>query len=148
LAWDPFKDMKKFRKEMDKTFDVLSKSFEKSFNQVHKTYHRTFNLKQPKTEISQDLKKVIVSIELPGMSKRDMSLKITENHLEIFAEKKKKIKIKRVSSEGVTYIGYRRIIPLPANVVPGKAVAVYKKDKLIVRIPKTNKEVSKNVTVT
>ena len=149
VAWDPFKDMKKLGKEMDKAFQTLSKTIEKSFNQANKSYHRTLNTKEPKAEISQDAKKVTIVVELPDMNKRDIHLKITEDHLEVFAEKHKKIKIKkkRITRQEESYRGYKRVIPLPPNVILDKAVAVFKNHKLTVKISKSKKKVSKKVTV-
>ncbi|MDP4012879.1 MAG: Hsp20/alpha crystallin family protein [Candidatus Nanoarchaeia archaeon] len=145
MAWDPIKDINKIRKEMERSFNILYKTVEKSVREVNKGINRTFNLKEPKTEISQDLNKITVVIELPGMNKKNISLKITEDHLEVFAEKHKKLKKSKKIEE--SYNGYKRVITLPSNVIPSKAVAVYKDDKLIVKIPKSKKKVVKEVTV-
>lgn len=148
MGWDPFEDLKRFRKEMEKRFENISGSFEKSFNEMSKKFSR-LNLKEPKTEISQGLEKVNVVLDLPGMKRADIFLQVTEDHLEVSAHKKQQSKIKKkgFSKEEASFTGYRRIVPLPANVVPEKAVATFKNGKLTVEIPKSKKKIVKKVAV-
>ena len=148
MAWDPFEDLKRFRKEMEKRLDWMSSSFEKSFNDMSKKFNR-LNLKEPKTEISQGLNRVSVVLDLPGMKREDIFLQVTEDHLEVSAHKKQQTKIKKrgFSKEEASFTGYRRVVPLPANVVPEKAVATFRNGKLTVEIPKSKKKTVKKVAV-
>ena len=47
MVWDPFEDLKRFRKEMEKRFENISGSFEKSFNELSKKFN-SLNLKEPR----------------------------------------------------------------------------------------------------
>src|SRR5574341_2545940 len=148
MVWDPFEDLKKFRKEMEKRFENISGSFEKSFNEMSKRFSR-LSLKEPKTEISHGLEKVTVVLDLPEMKRKDIFLQVTEDHLEVSAQKKRQTKIKKkeFSKEEASFLGYRRVVPLPANVVPEKAVATFKNGKLTVEIPKSKRKIVKKVAV-
>lgn len=148
MRWDPFQELKKFRKDMEKRLEWVSSSFEKSFNELNKNLGK-FRLKEPKTEISQNAENVRIELDLPGMKKGDIFLQVTEDHLEVSAQKKEgtRIKKKGYSREEASYLGYRRVVPLPINVVPEKAVATFKHGKLTVEIPKSKKRIVKKVAV-
>ncbi len=147
MKWDPFEDLKRFRNEMEKRLEAVSNSFEKSFTEMSKKF--SLGLKEPKTEISQGMEKVSVVLDLPGMKKGDIFLQVTEDHLEVSAQKKQQTKIKNKGflREEASFTGYRRVVPLPANVVPEKAVATFKNGRLTVEIPKSKKKIVKKVTV-
>lgn len=148
MAWEPFDDLNKFKKDIKKSISWMTRSFEDSFNEVTKKIKR-FNLKEPKTEISQRPDEVDISLDLPNMTRKDIFLQVTEDHLEVSAQKRSKVKInkKGFSSEEAAFTGYRRVIPLPTNVVPEKAVATFKNGRLTVKIPKSKKKTVKTVTV-
>lgn len=148
MAWEPFDDLNKFKKDVKKSISWMTKSFENSFNDVTKRI-KSFNLKEPKTEISQRPNEIEIGLELPNMNKKDIFLQVTEDHLEVSAQKRRAVKInkKGFSSQEASFSGYRRVIPLPTNVVPENAVATFKNGKLTVKIPKSNKKTVKTVTV-
>ena len=148
MAWEPFDDLNKLKKDLKKSISWMTRSFEDSFNEVTKKIKR-FNLKEPKTEISQRPHEVEISLDLPKMTRKDIFLQVTEDHLEVSAQKRKEVKInkKGFSSEEATFTGYRRVIPLPTNVVPENAVANFKNGRLTVKIPKSKKKTVKTVTV-
>ena len=126
----------------------MTRSFENSFNDVTKKI-KSFNLKEPKTDISQRAHEVEIGLELPNMSKKDIFLQVTEDHLEVSAQKRRGVKInkKGFSIQEASFTGYRRVIPLPTNVVPENAVATFKNGKLTVKIPKSKRKTVKTVTV-
>ena len=148
MKWDPFEDLKRFRKEMEKKLEWMSSSFEKSFNEMSRNFTK-FKLKEPKAELSQNAESVEITLDLPGMKKDDIFLQVTEDHLEVAAQKKEAVKIKKKGflKEEASYSGYRRVIPLPTNVIPEKAVATFKNSRLTVKIPKSKKRLVKKVTV-
>jgi len=134
--WDPFEEMKKFRKEIEKTFEDFYKK------PVFKGEKRPV-IREPLTDIIQTNNKVIAKVELPGIDKKDIDLKITDNMLGIKAEKKheEEVKKKGYFRQERSYSGFQRAFTLPARVIPEKAQAEFKNGILTITIPKKKKQI-------
>ena len=132
---DIFDDMNKLQKDMNKVFSNLSKRFE-----------NIFKFKEPSTEISQNNKELRVELYLPGISKKDIFLKIKNNLLEVRAEKRKKTESRKAAGykKESSFNGFYRALSLPADIVAEKAKAEFKKEKLIIKIPKSKKNQIEN----
>lgn len=81
---------------------------------------------------------IVVSAELPGVSKEDLDIEVTEDGVEIRAEGRQE---REETDEGFVYRerGYARWyrrLPFPAEVVPEKADAELRDGVLEVRVPK------------
>jgi HSP20 family protein len=133
--WDPFEEMKKFRKEMEKAFEEFYKK------PVISRKERAL-MREPLADIQETDKEIIVRAELPGIEKKDIDLKITESMLGIKAEKKAEAveKKKGFFRQERSYAGYQRAFSLPAKVIPDKAKAEFRNGVLTVTIPKKEKK--------
>jgi HSP20 family protein len=92
----------------------------------------------PSVEVVDDGKAIKVTVELPGMSKDDVTLQLEDNVLTISGEKKHEQEAK---DDGVfrteRYYGYfHRTIPLPEEIDRDAVDADFKKGVLTVRLPK------------
>lgn len=136
MGWDPFEEFKKFQRELNKRLESLDKFF---FGEYRK----------PQTEIVQNHKNVTVGIKLPGMTKKDTMLKVTDNMVEVKAEKKivKVKKTKKKYKREKSYKGFYRAISLPTNVVANKAEAKFKDGILEIKIPKSAKKVMSKIKI-
>lgn len=78
--------------------------------------------REPLTDVIEEQKAIAVTVEMPGIEKKDIDLRVTENELEINvdAEKRK----------------YHKLIKLPASVKPPTTKATYKNGILDVTIEK------------
>ncbi len=140
MAWDPFDELRRMRDEINKIFNRLS--FElpilgKSGKEI--VPYRGF--RTPEVDIEEKDDKIIANIELPGVSKDDIELNVNEDSIEVKAQKKIKKETKKegfYSYEARSAQFYRRI-PLPTEVVPSSAEAVYKDGLLTVEVPKVKK---------
>lgn len=117
---------------------------------MRKMRRRMFNLfslpegfpgiRQPLVDIADKGKILQVSAELPGMEKSDIDLNVDETGLEIRAsakqERKREKKKQGYFFQERSYQSFFRRIPLPAEVVPGKARARFKNGVLTVDLPK------------
>jgi len=119
---DVFDYMKKIQDEIVKSFDVAFSG----------------KYKKPLTEITQNKKQFIMNVRLPGISKKNIFLEVRKDRVEIKAgQKKKKVKkSKKKYSKEESYKGFYRVISLPPNLDTDKALAIYKKNSLTVKIPK------------
>jgi HSP20 family protein len=95
--------------------------------------------RMPAVDISEKDKEIVVSAEIPGVNKEDISIDIRNNHLEIKAETKEE---KSEEKEGYVYKERRqgsffRSLELPASVNTEKTKATYKDGILSLNLPKS-----------
>ncbi|GBE18406.1 spore protein SP21 [archaeon BMS3Abin16] len=95
--------------------------------------------RMPAVDIQEKDKKIVVTAEIPGATKDDIQINISENRLEIKAETREE---KSEEKEGYVYKERRhgsfyRSLELPANVKADKAKASYKDGLLKLDLPKS-----------
>lgn len=127
--WDPYEEMRRYRKEMQRFFESLRRPFISGF-------------KEPLVDIEVTSKNVIARIELPGIDKKDIDLNITEDSVSLKAETKKEAEIKKKGyyKRERSYAGFRRFFSLPVKVKPEKATAKLEKGVLEITMPKAKPE--------
>jgi HSP20 family protein len=96
-----------------------------------------FNI-SPATDVAETDKQVKVSVELPGMDAKDVTVAISEGYITI---KGKKSEEKKEEKNGYfhqerSYGEFQRVISLPANISSEKAEASISKGLLTVTVPK------------
>ncbi len=102
-----------------------------------------FQNMEPKIEVSENKKNIMVTAELPGVNEQDIDLEISTNgYLTISGEKKHENT--EVSKGGyfseISYGHVSRTIPLPWDLDYSKASAEFNNGVLSVSIPKSNIE--------
>ncbi len=107
--------------------------------------------RQPLTDLKEKENEYVAVIEIPGIDKKDIELKISDSQLEVKVEKKSETKVSSeeegfIGSERV-YSGFYRLINLPSDVAPEKARANYKNGLLEVVLPKSFKSKKKKKTI-
>ena len=123
--WEPFKSMKKMRRRM---FDMFS--WPEGFP----------GIRQPLVDIEDKGKSLQVVAELPGMEKKDIDINLEETSLEIKAAAKQEARQEK-KKQGYffherSYQSFFRSIPLPAEIIPSKAKAMFKNGILTINMPK------------
>ena len=100
----------------------------------------------PRLDIVEDDKAFHVTVELPGMTDKDVAVSVTDRDLTIRGEKKeeKEKKDKDTYRRERAYGSFRRAIELPSDVDAGKIEAAFKNGVLTIDLPKT-KEVQDRV---
>ena len=141
---DPFEEMKRFRKEMNHLIDTFfgNDSFKGRLLDTRNIRKDMQIFRQPLSDIRETDKDIISSIEIPGVDKKDIQLKITENNLEVKVEKKAETKIEKkdyLKAER-SYKGFYRSMILPAQIIPSQATASYKNGVLEVVMPKAKEK--------
>ncbi|GBD95493.1 MAG TPA: Hsp20/alpha crystallin family protein [Nitrospirae bacterium] len=93
----------------------------------------------PSVDIFEEGDNIVVKSDLPGMSKEDIEVDLTEDTITISGEKKKEEKVERKNYYRLERScgSFKRSFALPAEVETGKAKASFKNGVLEVKIPKT-----------
>ena len=140
--WDPFDLMREIQEEIDAIFrDVMRgprlwsiREPEERAEFVSETW------REPFVDIFDRGDKFVITVELPGVRKEDIKLRVTEDTVYLEAQVKRE---KELEEEGAIrieryYSGYRRVIRLPEEVIPEKAKAKYNNGVLEIELPKKN----------
>lgn len=96
---------------------------------------------EPKVDIIQNEKEVIVKADVPGVKKEDISVTVTDDTITIRGEVKSDLEEKKENYFHAErfYGTYSRTLPLPTLVAGDKSVAKFQDGVLTVTIPKAFK---------
>lgn len=144
--WDPFEDMRRFRKEMDSLFERF---FERPrFKLLGKG--EELMVREPLSDVIEKDEEIVAEIELPGVDKRDITVNVTDDYIEIKAEKKHENKIEKKGLHKIerSYSSFYRVLPLPVKVKGEEAEAKFDNGILKIRIPKKEgKKIARRVEI-
>jgi len=95
-------------------------------------------IRTPRMDIYETDDKVVAEVELPGVDPKNVELDVKDNYLrvEAKAEEKKEEKKKGYYRKEISAGYYKRVVPLPTEVIGEKAEAEYEGGVLKVTIPK------------
>ncbi|WP_163337502.1 Hsp20/alpha crystallin family protein [Desulfopila sp. IMCC35008] len=103
----------------------------------------------PVVDIFDDGNEMVVKAEIPGVTKEDLNVDISENSLTISGEKKQEQKIDRQNYHRVecSYGSFSRSFSLPDSVIGDEARASFQEGILEIRIPKSKTSKVKKITI-
>lgn len=103
----------------------------------------------PSVDIFEEGGEMVVKAELPGISKENLHVTISENTLTITGEKKQEEKVEKKDYHRLerSYGSFSRSFRLPDNVNGDKAKASFKDGVLEVRVPKTKETKQKKISI-
>jgi len=145
---DWFEEMNRFRREMNRLLDTFwagPETRERALQEFRDLRH----FREPLLDIKETDRDLVISLEVPGVDKKDINLNVTENSLELKVEKKAEEKVEKRDylREERTYKGFYRSVSLPTRVIPEQAKASYKDGILEVVVPKAEKKKVKKVEI-
>ena len=135
--------------------DLLSDNFHMDFENFFNHFHARPLFFPHTVSVSCDIedlgKEILVKVDLPGVTKKDIKLDISENSIQISARRKDESKKnnKNFLKKERTELSYYRVLPLPVKVLSGKAKAKLSDGILCITIPKVNltKQKKKSIPV-
>lgn len=138
-------------------FDEIERLFENVWTRPYSLFGTSWPEAQlcdmrdlsPSVDIYEEGKELVIKADMPGVTKDDLKLEVTDNTLTISGEKKKEDKIERENyfryerSHGSFY----RSFELPEGTDTDKVKAHFDNGVLEVRIPETGKAIDKARTI-
>lgn len=100
-------------------------------------------------DVFEDANRIVVRLEIPGVSKEDLEVEVQERALIVSGEKR----FEREDTQGqyrvlqCAYGQFRRVVPLPTDVLSDQAKAVCKNGVLRVELPKAVADKPHKLTV-
>jgi len=139
LIKDPFEQIKKLQKEFTKEFERFDKKFDKFFKGSKVL---DINKKEPEEKITSKGNNLVVSLEMPGMDKKDIYVRVAKDSIEVSAIRKQHIKVnkKKFFKEERSIKSFYKSIPLSTEVIPEKATAKYDGKTLKINLVKSGKK--------
>ena len=107
------------------------------------------DLQVPAVDVYEKDDEVVVKAEIPGLSKEDIEVTLTDSMLTVKGEKKKEEEVKRQDYYRCerSFGAFSRTVEIPAAVKSEQATATFKDGVLEVRLPKTEEAKRKAVKV-
>jgi HSP20 family protein len=130
----PFNALRRFADDVDRMFD----DFDFGRRWSSPLWRETgSDMWAPDVDIFQKNDQLIVRADLPGLTKDDVSVEVTDNAVAIQGERKREHEEER---EGLyraerNYGSFYRLIPLPEGVITDQAKATFREGVLEVTIP-------------
>lgn len=128
--------------------DEMSKMIENVFEDfgiAENKKNKTGNYWMPAIELLEKNNEYEVKAELPGMSKEDVEVEISNNNIIIRGETKqeKEEKTENIYRSEFRYGKFLRTIPLPSEIKSDEAKASFKEGILKINAPKAQEETKK-----
>ena len=130
-------------------FSGLFPSFPSPLRPSRALFRESLSLGVPAVDLYEEEDEVVLKAEVPGLSKEDLKIDLSDSTLTISGEKKKEEEIKE---EDYTYSeraygSFSRSLQLPCAVKADKVKATFKDGILEVKLPKTEDAKKRHVTV-
>ncbi|MDO9100039.1 MAG: Hsp20/alpha crystallin family protein [Caldisericota bacterium] len=159
IRYDPFDELKRVEEQMNRLFGSFWGEPRRRYSALPATAARTSSdlapmgeFYSPAIEVQENTDKYSVKVDLPGIDKKDIHIKVRENVLAISAETKTEAEKndKRAGNyySERTYGRYYREIPLGSNIDEEHIKAAHENGVLTLELPKkalpeaTSKEIS------
>ena len=147
--WRPFMDLTRWERDMDRMMDdFLGRRF-RPWWPDRWLRSDELEIRAPVIDLYEEKEDIVVKAELPGMTKENIEVNLTDHTLTIKGEKKKEEEIKEENYFRAerSYGSFRRALELPKDVHGDKVKASFKNGILEVRLPKTEQAKTKEMKV-
>ena len=147
VRWRPFEELERFRREMDRLFEDF---FGREWPVVRPAREiARVGIFAPAIDMYDKKDEIVIKAELPGLSKEDINLELTEDTLTLSGEVKREEDVKDADYYCCerAYGSFSRTIALPAKVKTDKAEANFKNGILEIRLPKVEEARPRQIKV-
>lgn len=119
--------------------------FEEWDSLFNRPYHPAFYTTRSASQITENDKAYIISVDMPGVDKKEINLEVTGNRIMVSGERKDERKSKEKSER--SYSSYQQSFTLPEDAELNKIQAESKNGVLEITVPKTGKKTSKKIEI-
>jgi HSP20 family protein len=145
-------DMAIVRFDPFRGFETLARRMSEMFEEFERGITVTPSDFSPRVDISEDEKNLYVMVELPGVSKEDVKVSITDdNVLVIKGEKKREFKAEDKERNFIrverSYGSFQRSFMLPDNVKKDNVSAKYENGVLTITLEKVEPQPPKQIDI-
>jgi len=140
--WRPFRDLVSVQDDMNRLFDDF-------FGRLPMRTEGMERMWAPNVDVSETKDNIIVTAEIPGMTKDDIKVTFNENTLTLSGEKKQEKEEKDADYHRIerSYGSFTRSFDLPTTVQFDKIKANYKDGVLQVTMPKSEEVKPKEIPI-
>lgn len=139
-AGSPFRMLERFADEMDRVFGDFGRAWPRMGGWLRSPWRGTEHEWQtwaPEIEVFHRGNELIVRADLPGLTKDDVKVDVTEEGITVQGERKREHEEER---EGVyrserSYGSFYRVIPVPEGAITDQAKATFKDGVLEITMP-------------
>ena len=149
IPWKPAAEMARWERDMERMLGNFLTGRGHPLFDERSWPGSNLGLAEPNVDLYEEKDQIVVKAELPGLTKDDIQVSLSDNILTIKGEKKKEEEDRDKDyyhSERV-YGAFIRSLPLPAEVNPEKIHAAFKNGVLEVRLPKSEEAKKKAINV-
>jgi len=142
IRWRPIGEIDSFKREMDRMFDDFFRP-SSELSESSLSWYPSVDVKETKDEF-------VISAEVPGMSKDDIKINISDNTLTIKGEKKEEKKEENHNYHRIErrFGTFQRSFTLPTQIEEKKVKASYKDGILTISMPKKEEAKPKEIPIT
>ncbi len=140
-AGSPFRMLERFADEMDRVFDEFG--FGRAWNQGLSGEEKM--MWAPRVDITHRNNELVIRADLPGMSKDDVTVDVTDDAVTIQGERRREREDEQggVYRSERTYGSFYRAIPLPEGAMSDQAKASFNNGVLEITMPAPPEQVNK-----
>ena len=143
VKWDPFRDVAELQNRINRMFD-------ESFGRSHESDDE-MNLRawRPAVDIYEIENGIVLAVELPGVSKKSVSVEVKDDVLTLKGERllDPEIKDENYYRKERSFGKFNRSFSLQETIKPDLIKASFKNGVLTVEIPRPEEEKPKQITV-
>jgi HSP20 family protein len=131
-GWIPAEELRKLQKRMNRLIEELG------LDDLVEKKEEEYGVIKPLADIHETDEAIVVTMDMPGVDKKDVDITIQEDELRVVAERKREteVSLKDYHKRERTYKRFERRVLLPASVKMDEAKARLAEGVLEVTLPK------------
>lgn len=151
--WDQFEELRRMQERMSRIFNELEPLFSERLALPRerswiRPYEEPYTL-EPFADVRETEKEIIITVDLPGVDKKDINIEVQGDLLEISAEKKFEAEEERKGyiRRERAYNKFYKSMRLPAEVDESRAEASLNNGVLEIKLPKVKAAKARTIPV-